>query len=218
MTPFDDQRTRKLLRPWRRAWEEIATLHEFWTSSAQSKFRHRGDGDRMVLTGIVLTVLSAVALTASIRPSVLPGGFGGCSAAFGGAALALFVARIARGSVYVDWVLSGIFYAVSGIILSLDETFSYPATLPAFFVVFCASAALRAWIGTTASPKHGASWLLCSAIFSLCSAVTIALVWSVAAPEWMIASSQTPALVLAIDTLCLGISVAGYGLSLAERA
>ena len=68
---------------------------------------------------------------------------------------------------------------------------------------------IRIWIGLTASPDEGASWILCSGWVDVCTGIWIALLW-------LLAAQMTIAVIFAFDTLFQGIAIAGFGISLKE--
>jgi uncharacterized membrane protein HdeD (DUF308 family) len=176
-----------------------------------SKDRFGNDSDwlRIVFLGAILITLSTVALADAIAVEHLPGHFGGSSAVFGGIAVALFVIKIARGALYWDWLLSALLYFLAGLALSWDENLTYGLSLLYVCSLMLACGAIRIWIGLTASPDEGASWILCSGWVDVCTGIWIALLW-------LLAAQMTIAVIFAFDTLFQGIAIAGFGISLKE--
>ena len=115
----------------------------------------------MVLGGI-LTTFSALALADAL--AVQPGRehFSGGSAIFSGVIMILVVLKIARGDIYIDWLMNGIACILEGVALSSDENLTSISTLIFLSTFLVASGMARIWIGLTASPEDGATWILSS--------------------------------------------------------
>lgn len=175
----------------------------------RERFGRDSDWLRLLFLGAILIALSTVALADGLAVEHSPGHFGGSSAIFGGIGVALFVIRIARGAPYWDWLLSAILYFLAGVVFSLDENLSSVSSLLCVFSLMFACGAIRIWIGLTASPYEGASWIFCSGWVGVCSGIWIALLW-------LLAAQTTIALIFAFDTLFQGIAIAGFGISLKE--
>ena len=188
---------------------ELETAIERQRRLLESRFRSDYDWLRLVFLGAILIAISAVALADALAVQHLSGHFSGSSAIFGGMAITLFVTKIARGALYLDWLLNAVFYFLAGLALSWDEDLT--RTLSLFYVcsLMFACAAARIWIGLTASPEEGASWLLCSGCVTVFGGFWIAFAWPFAMP-------MTIALIFAFDTLFQGIAIAGFGISLKE--
>ena len=176
----------------------------------KDRFGNDGDWLRIVFLGAILITLSTVAIADALADEHLPGHIGGSSAIFGGIAVVLFVIKIARGALYWDWLLSAIFYLLAGLALSCDENLTYVSSLLCVCSLMLACGAIRIWIGLTAFPEEGASWILCSGLVDVSTGIWMAVLWALAAPT-------TITLIFAFDTLFQGIAIAGFGLSLKEE-
>jgi uncharacterized membrane protein HdeD (DUF308 family) len=176
----------------------------------RDRFGNDSDWLRVVFLGAILVTLSAVAIADALADEHLPGHFGGSSAIFGGIAVALFVIKIARGALYWDWLLSSALYFLAGVALSWDENLAHASSLLCVCSLMLACGAIRIWIGLTAFPEEGASWILCSGLVDVCTGIWIALLWLLAAPA-------TTALIFAFDTLFQGMAIAGFGISLKDE-
>ena len=188
---------------------EIMDLFERCRQSFKTRFRRENDWLRLLSLGIILVTFSALALADALAIQPIPGRFGGSSAIFGGIAIVLFVTKVAKGEVYIDWLLDGIFYVLAGIVLYSDENLTEIPTLVCICALLLASGMTRIWIGLTASPEEGATWLLSAGCVAALSGL-----WIVCA--WILVMPTTAALVLALDTLFQGIAIAGFGISLKQ--
>lgn len=203
--------SRRLLQSWVMPNEGgQGTAVEHYRRLAKGRFGCGSDWLRLVFLGGILVTLSTVALADALTVEHHPGHFGGSSAIFGGAAVALIVTKIARGALHWDWLLSAVLYSLAGLVLSEDGNFTRALSLFCVCSLMLACGAIRIWTGLTASPEEGASWILCSGWVDIFAGLSIAFVWFVATPT-------TIALILAFDTLFQGIAIVGFGISLKQR-
>lgn len=215
---LDVDRFGKQLRKHGLVWKaDLAAFLHRQRRSSKDRFHRPGDGSRIIFLGALLVIFGALALLDVARPGAIPDGFSGGSAIFGGAAVSFFVTKIARTSIYPDWLLSGASYSVAGMILAADQSLSQVSSLLGFLTSIAAAGGLRVWIGATASPERGAAWFSTAGVFCLLSASWVLLVWLVGPPPSNFGLSASPALVLSLDTIALGVSMAGFGSSIKER-
>lgn len=201
----------------RRSLQSLALLNDGAKETAIERYRHLtkdrfSSGSawlRLVCLGAILVALSTFAIADALAVEHFPGHFAGSSAIFGGMAVALVVTKIAKGALYWDWLLSSVLYSVVGLVLSGDESFTRVLSLFCVCSLLFACGAIRIWIGLTASPEEGGSWILCSGWIDVFAGFSIALVW-------ILATTTTIALILAFDTLFQGLALAGFGASLKE--
>ncbi|WP_440640888.1 hypothetical protein ACSHT2_06670 [Bradyrhizobium sp. PUT101] len=201
----------RFLRSWAMS---NASGNETATERSRRIFKDRFGNDRdwlrVVFLGVILITLSTVAIADALADEHPPGHFGGSSAIFGGIAVVLFVVKIARGALYWDWLLSAVLYFLAGLALSWDENLTSASSLFCVCSLMISCGAIRIWIGLTAFPEEGASWILCSGLVDVCTGLWIALLW-------LLSTQTTVALIFAFDTLFQGMAIAGYGLSLKEE-
>jgi uncharacterized membrane protein HdeD (DUF308 family) len=176
----------------------------------ENRFRGNSDWLRLLFLGGILIALSTVALIDALAVQHLPGHLSGSSAIFGGIAVILFVTRIARGALYFDWLLAGVSCLLAGLFLSRDENFTHTSSLLYVFSLMFASGAVRIWIGLTASPEEGASWILCSGLVAMLCGFWITLAW------FFVMSTTIAPLIFVFDALFGGIALVGFGISLRE--
>ncbi len=213
----DNQNFKRSMQAWTAArTAEIAALHVRQCCLSEKRFRHPGDDRRIAFLGTLIIVFSAIALADVIDPGRIQGGFSGGSAIFGGVSIVLFITKISRRDMYVDWVLLGAVYSAAGAILAAAPNVDRVSFLVGFLVCLLGSGAMRAWIASTVSPRHAAAWILASGAFAAMGAGWFFFIWNVTSPDWGLVPSHTPALVLALDTLFLGISIVWFGQSLRD--
>jgi len=175
----------------------------------EHRFGHGSDGRRLVILGGLVICFGALGLGDAWAPTSTPDHFSGGSAIFSGTAVLLLIQKISKTRIYIDWMLSAIFYIGAGLALYADEALDQ--ILPLVLVCAClfASGWSRIWIGITGKPQDAASWMLSSGFIALLSAVWIAGDQAFHIPT-------APSIILAFDALCQGISTACFGLSLKD--
>lgn len=211
MAPNGLIKLRRFVRSWTISHErDVSDTFEHYRRMFRARFRREMDWLRLMVLGGILTTFSALALADAL--AVQPGQehFSGGSAIFSGIIMILVVLKIARGDIYIDWLMNGIPCILAGVALSSDENLTSISTLIFLSTFLVASGIARIWIGLTASPEDGATWILSSGCVAILSAFWIFCAWFLAMPT-------TAALILAFDTLFQGIAMTGYGLSLKEE-
>ena len=175
-------------------------------SRVAGRFTGPVDWLRLVVLGVVLVNLAALALADTIFNGKIANG-SGLSAIFGGSMLCIAIVRIGRPAIYLDWVVSALLYIGLGIVLAGHSALLSTPVFGLFCLLFIASALLRTWIGATLDAGGGTSWLIAGGLTGLfCVA-------------WMIfmrlgAIDVDPDFVLSVDLMVHGVSIAGFGLSL----
>jgi uncharacterized membrane protein HdeD (DUF308 family) len=175
---------------------------------SRNRFCHTNDRLRLVLLGGLLVALNALVLTAALAITSGPSLFGSGSALFGGAAIALFITRMGRSKLYVDWILNGAFYIGAGFSLYADGALDHNLSLVLMCGFLLSSAVTRIWIGLTASPHAAATWMLSSGCIAVVGVLWIFCAWTLHMPT-------ASRLVLALDSALQGVSIAGFGVALA---
>jgi uncharacterized membrane protein HdeD (DUF308 family) len=161
---------------------------------------------RLVVLGVVLVNLAALALAHAIFNGNTPNG-SGLSAIFSGLMLWIAVIRIGRPAIYLDWIVSALLYIGLGFVLAGHAALVSTHVFGLFCLLFIASALLRTWIGATLEAGGGTAWLMAGGLTGLFCVV------------WMIvmrlgAIDVNPDLILSVDLMVHGVSIAGFGLSL----
>ena len=212
MEPNGQMKFRRLVSHGRYRMRESGTENAIVRYRRLLKGRFRGGRDwlRLVFLGVILVALSTVFLADALAVQRLPGHLSGGSAIFDGIAIVLFVTKIARGALYLDWLLGAVSCLLAGLLLSRDEDFTYPLSLLYVVSLMFASGAARIWIGLTASPEEGASWILCSGLVAMLCGLWIAFASLLAMP-----TTLAP-LIFVFDALFGGIAIVGFGMSLKE--
>jgi uncharacterized membrane protein HdeD (DUF308 family) len=175
----------------------------------RNRFSFANDWLRLVLLGGLLIALNALILTAALTTTSIPGLFGSGSAMFGGAAIALFITKMARSELYIDWILNGAFYIGAGFSLYADGSLDHSSSLVLMCAFLLSSAVARIWIGLTASPHAAATWMLSSGWIAVVGVLWIFGAWGLHMPT-------ASRLVLALDSVLQGVSIAGFGVALRE--
>ena len=208
MVPNGQVRLRRFVQSWTISnGIDTSDLIERYRRMFRTRFHRESDWLRLVLLGGILITLSTLGVADGLQ--TFPGYFSGVSAIFGGVAIVLIVPRIARGDIYVDWMVNAILCILAGAALSSDENLAHISTLIYICVLLLACGAIRIWIGLTASPEDGAIWILSSGCVAALGALWIVFAWLLVVP-------RTAALILAFDTLFQGIAISGFGLSLRD--
>ena len=174
------------------------------------RFKGPADGLRLAVLGVVLMSLATLALMDPISGRKLPDYVPGISAIFGGVMLCIAIIRIGWPALYLDWIASGLLYIGLGAILYRNSTAISNEIFVLFCTLFLASAALRIWIAATLGAKDDrTAWLMAGGLTGLfCSFWTIVM--------WLTAIAIDPDLVVCVDVVLYGLSIAGFGLSLRE--
>jgi uncharacterized membrane protein HdeD (DUF308 family) len=130
---------------------------------------------------------------------------------FGGAAITLFIVKIGRTKLYIDWIMNGALYSALGLSLigsvEHDETWSQ---MP-FCALLMVSGVMRVWLGSTARPRSGGVWLCLSGGIAFISGF-------VALTGWALEMPLPPLLVMAGDLLLFAISIVRYSFELSASA
>lgn len=172
----------------------------------KSRFHHESDGARLVGLGVVLLALSVITIADLLSAARFPGHFGGSSAMFGGVAIAIYIIKIGRSEIYLDWILHALFYVCAGLVLSVDETLSAASSVILFCILLLASGAARIHIGLSAEPRAGAAWIASSGFVAVLNTVWVGA-------TWIFGASASPAVIVAIDTTFQGLSIVAFGRS-----
>jgi uncharacterized membrane protein HdeD (DUF308 family) len=175
----------------------------------EHRFGHGNDWRRLAILGVLVISFSALALADALAPTPFPDHFGGGSAIFSGIAVLLLIQKISRTRIYVDWMFNAIFYIGVGLTLYADEALDHILPLVLVCTFLFASGLSRIWIGVTGEPQAAASWMLSSGCIALFSVLWIA-------GDQAFQMPTTPSIILALDALFQGISIAGFGLSLKD--
>ncbi len=174
------------------------------------RFKGPADWLRLAVLGVVLMSLATLALMDPISGRKLPDYVPGISATFGGAMLCIAIVRIGWPALYLDWIASGLLYIGLGAILYRNSTAISNEIFLLFCPLFLASASLRIWIAATLGAKDDSTaWLMAGGLTGLfCASWTIVM--------WFTATAIDPDLVICVDVMLYGLSIAGFGLSLRE--
>jgi uncharacterized membrane protein HdeD (DUF308 family) len=174
------------------------------------RFRGPADWLRLAVLGVVLMSLATLALMDPVSGRKLPDYVPGISATFGGVMLCIAVIRIGWPTLYLDWIVSGLLYMGLGAILYRNSTAIPNEIFLLFCTVFLASAALRIWIAATLGAKdERRAWLMAGGLTGLFCAF-----WMIV--MWLTEIAIDPDLVVCVDVMLYGLSIAGFGLSLRE--
>ncbi len=153
---------------------------------------------------LVLGVLAAVHLFAATVASVV---FIGMLMLLAGAAHLAQAWRVKGWRSFLLWTLSGLAYAVAGV-LALYDPLAGAAVLTLVFGAFLiAAGALRLWIWSQHRAQGGWPWLAASGFITLLAGVLVASGWP-ANSVWVLG------VLLAFDLLFQGLSVLMLGLAL----
>ncbi|WP_454919098.1 hypothetical protein [Xanthobacter sediminis] len=175
------------------------------------RFHGGVDGLRLVVLGVLLMCLASLALAGPLFQTRIPDYGPGYSAMFGGLMLCIAIVRIGQPALYLDWIASGLLYIGLGLTLLWLSIAASTLLVPLLCILFLASALLRLWIATTIdSPGDGTAWLAAGALTGLFCAAWI-LVMEFAEGD------IDGDVVLSVDLMLYGLSIAGFGLSLHRR-
>lgn len=174
----------------------------------QHRFQHEHDWLRLSVLGGILLSFSTLVLAGVLGGKPLLWGIARDSLVGSGAAIALFIVRIARTGLYADWLLGALLYIGAGFSLVGDAQYdSPPPTL--FCLLLMACAATRSWTGLTAFPCHAGAWLRFSGGIALACGVI-----GLSAPLFSISVSALS--LVAVDLLFHGVAVVGFSIALRD--
>ena len=159
---------------------------------------------RLVLLGLLLSILATVALTSILEIRPLPIMRIGELAIVSGMAVGLLSVKIVRAPIPWDWLASGLFLIGVGQVLAFDRSLSRPLSLGLFTLFALGSAAARIWIGFTAHPRRASAWIYASGVTSALAASLVVCTTIVSAPV------HVP-LIIALDVLVQGLAIAAFG-------
>lgn len=174
------------------------------------RFHGPSDWLRLVVLGSLLITLALPALVGSIPNLKVEGYSPGMASMFGGLLLAIIIVRIGRPAIYFDWIAVGLLYVGIGVLLSANPWLSPVRAFVLFCLLFTASALLRTWIGVTLDAR-GSDWLTANGLTAL-----FCVAWAIGC-RVMAASRPSPDVIVAVDLMLTGLSIAGFGLSLRGR-
>lgn len=171
---------------------------------ASTRFAHGSAWFRLVLLGLLLSIVGTVALAFFLNLRPLPAMRIGEVAIVAGMAIGLLTVKIARERILWDWLLSGLFLIGAGHVLELDQHLGRPSSLALFALFMLASATARSWIGLTARTRAAGMWMCASGCVSVFAMLLAA--WSAIADARMLL-----AVAIALDILFQGIAIAAFG-------
>ncbi|MGP4689386.1 hypothetical protein ACSV5K_23795 [Agrobacterium pusense] len=171
------------------------------------RFRGPYDWRRLFALGVILVDLAILAIVFSDGRGKIIDYWPGMSSIFGGLLLAIIIIRLGQPQLYLDWIANGLLHVGLGLVIAKDPMLAATSS----FIIFCGllitTAALTTWIGMTLNLAGGRSWMMAGGLTSLLNVVV------------PIVSRSTvlivkPDIVLAVNLFLLGVSIAGYGLSI----
>ncbi|MDP9857520.1 hypothetical protein [Agrobacterium tumefaciens] len=188
----------------------ISWLHRLLDKGRDSgsrRFNQPSDWLRLVALGVVLIDFAILSLANRFIDRHFEGYLAGLGPILGGLLFAIIVLRLARPSIYPDWITIGLLQAAVGCIVSIDPELRSTGAFTVVCFLLLTLSGLRLWAGETLRPRRGAASLLAGG----CTTPFIIL--------WMIADrcfglGTGPDMVLTADLLVAGSTIILFGLSL----
>lgn len=171
---------------------------------ARGRFSHGSAWFRLVLLGLLLTIIGTVALTSILNIRPLPMMPIGEVAVISGMAAGLLTVKIAHAPIPWDWLSNGLLMIGAGHVLAFDPSLGRLSTLGLFAIFALGSAAARVWIGLTAHPRKASTWILASGCASALATALIAITAIIHTPV-------NPPLIIALDIIFQGIAIMAFG-------
>jgi len=165
---------------------------------------------RLVLLGLLLSIIGTVALTSILNIRPLPAIRIGEAAIVGGMSIGLLTVKIVRAPVPWDWLASGLSLIAAGQVLEFDPVLNGPASLGLFVLFALGSAIARIWIGMTTSSPRARAWIYSSGCLSVLAILLIVGLGSAR-------SQALLSLIFALDILLQGIATMGFSFGLKEK-
>lgn len=174
----------------------------------RSRFGAESDWLRFSILGGLLLTFSCFALAPRALRMIVPGDAPGVTTMFAGMTVTIFMIKIAKRRLYMDWLAYGASIIAVGYVQALAVTLSdgWPLWLLCFSLA--ASGLSRVWIGLTMNRLSG-DWLKGSGYIAVIGSFFLIVGGVLQIP---IAVSS----IVAIDLLFQGIAIAGVSLSLLE--
>lgn len=168
------------------------------------RFQGRYDNVRLRILGLLLMNLAIVALLNSALHIRLFEYWPGMTSIFGGVLLLITMIKIARPTVYLDWMAIGIAHVALGTMVAEDPSLSTDSGIfLIFWLVSAASALIMVWIGKTLNLTGGV-YLVAGGLTNL-ACLAVAILFNSAA------HGPLPDNILATQLLILGLSLLGLG-------
>lgn len=184
--------------------KELASAHY---TLCRDRFSRDSDGRRLWHLGIILVMLGALPLIGPLSGGTIAFVPTNEAALFGGIAVILFILKTAKPRLCLDWFASGVLYLAVGFVLQSDSQLDDIRSLIFFCVFLCTSGLVRIWVGLTTSPRPATGGIAASGGVGLLS-----IFWILTA--CLLGMPTSPQLILSVDILLFGVSIAGLGFSL----
>lgn len=180
-------------------------------SKARNRNQNRFEGDydagRLVILGIVVIDLAAIAIANDVFGKLIINYWPGMASLFAGLLFAIIIIRLGRPALYIDWVANGVLHVCLGIVLTNDAYLLSTWFAISFYTLLIACGLTTTWIGVTLPFGNGRPSFVAGGLASLvvaASAIFDRLVTQAIAPDTILASLL---LLLGLSTSYLGLSL-----------
>ncbi len=175
--------------------------------TGSSRFQKPSDWPRIVALGVILLDFALLSLANRLLERNFEGYLPGLGSILGGLLFAIIILRLARPTLYPDWIAIGVLQATMGCVVSIDPELQSAGAFPVVCSLLLALSGLRLWTGETIRPRRGAASLLAGGCTTL-----FLTVWLIADHRFGLGTG--PDMVLAADLLVAGFTTIFFGLSL----
>jgi uncharacterized membrane protein HdeD (DUF308 family) len=160
-----------------------------------------------VALGVALLILGLIAFGNLVLATLASVWIIGALMLVGGVAHILHAFQVKSWGSFLFWLLSGLIYAVAGILTFTNPLLAAAVLTLILGVALLVSGLFRVTIGLRTRPSTGWGWLVASGIVSVLAGLVVALGWPVNTLVLL-------GLVLAIDLTFQGIAALAFGFAL----
>jgi uncharacterized membrane protein HdeD (DUF308 family) len=163
-----------------------------------------------VALGVGLVILGLIALGNLFLATVATIFYIGAMMLIAGIVEIVHAFKVKTWSRFFYWFLSGIFYAIAGIIAFYDPLVATAALTLVLAVALVIAGIFRIWVGFHARPEAGWGWIVATGVITL-------LVGILVYAAWPGNSLFLLGAILAVDLLIQGFGFISFGLALRGR-
>lgn len=163
-----------------------------------------------VALGVVLLVVGVMAFSNLLVATVASIYYIGALMLLGGIAQVVHSLSVQTWSGFFGWLLSGVAYALAGILAFLNPVLASTVMTLLLAVSLIVAGILRIWIGFESRPASIWGWIMAAGVLTLLTGIAVAAVWP-GGSLWVLG------LLLAIDLTVQGVASIAFGLALRAR-
>lgn len=162
---------------------------------------------RFVALGAAFIILGLIAGSHLLLATMVTVYYLGASMMVAGALQIAQSFRLTRWTGFLLWLLSGILYVIAGGMTFMNPTLASSVLTLLLALFTAASGIMRIWLGAGAMSERGWGWIVASGILSTAVGLIFLLGWPVNS-SWLLG------LVLSVDLIFQGCTLAGLGFRL----